>query len=98
MIRSAFQRLTQFLVEPSREYDVATLHKSRLLSAFLLVMMGIFILVDVVSVLTVPNYVVPWVGFGFLFTAYLLNRLPYYKISAALVMLMFPVVVFGTVL
>jgi len=98
MIRSAFQRLTQILVEPSREYDVATLHKSRLLSAFLLVMVGIFILVDVVSVLTVPNYVVPWVGYGFLFTAYLLNRLPYYKISAALVMLMFPVVVFGTLL
>ncbi|MEP6895035.1 MAG: PAS domain-containing protein [Chloroflexota bacterium] len=98
MSRSPLRRLQQILIEPSSGYDIATRHKSRLLSIFLLVMICIFLFVDTVLVLTIPNYEVPWFGYGFLFTAYILNRLPYYRASATLVMVMFPVVVFATIL
>jgi PAS domain S-box-containing protein len=98
MLRSLLSHLYAFLIEPPHEYDVATRHKSRLLSILLLVMIAVFIMVDTVSVLTIPDYVVPWFGYIFLGTAYMLNRLPYFKISAGLVMVMFPVVVFTTIL
>ena len=68
------------------------------LQFFLLVMIFVFAGVDITYVLTVPGYVVPWYGYVFLLAAYLLNRLPYYTVSAWLVVLMFPVVVFSTIL
>jgi len=98
MLQSTLKYLQQILIEPLRITDVATRHKSRLLSTFLLVMISLFILVDAISLLTVPNYSVPWLGYVFLLTAYGLNRLPYFTVSAGLAMIMFPVVVFATIL
>jgi len=98
MLQSTLKYLEQILIEPLHTTDVATRHKSRLLSTFLLVMVSLFILVDAISLLTVPNYSVPWLGYVFLLTAYGLNRLPYFTVSAGLAMIMFPVVVFATIL
>jgi len=96
--RSFLKQLKHILIEPYPAYDVATHHKSRLLSAFLLVMIFIFASLDAAYVMTVPGYAVPWYGYVFLLTAYALNRLPYFKISAGLVIIMFPVVIFSTIL
>jgi PAS domain S-box-containing protein len=93
-MRSLLKHLSQLLIEPPAGYEPATRLKSRLLSIFLLVMIFIFSIVDGVSWLTSPNYQVPWYGYVFLITAYILNRLPYYRISATLVVFMFPVVIF----
>ena len=98
MVRAALQRLRQVLVEPPPVYAVDVQHKSRLLSIFLLLMIVIFAGVDAAYVLTVPGYAVPWYGYLFLLTAYLLNRLPYYHVSAWLVLIMFPIVIFSTIL
>ena len=76
---------------------MATLHKSRLLSAFLLVMIFIFAGLDATYVLTVPGYAVPWYGYVFLLTAYALNRTRYYKAAAGLVVFMFPAVIFSSI-
>lgn len=96
-MRSLLHHLSQRLIEPPAGYEPATRLKSRLLSIFLLVMILIFGIVDGFSLLTIPNYQVPWYGYVFLLAAYLLNRLPYYRISAALVVFMFPVVIFASV-
>lgn len=96
-MRSLLHHLSQRLIEPPAGYEPARRLKSRLLSIFLLVMIFIFGIVDGFSLLTVPNYQVPWYGYVFLLTAYVLNRLPYYRISAALVVFMFPVVIFASV-
>ena len=94
MFRSAFEFLNRWLIEPRIPYDTAIQRKSRLLSTFLLVMILIFISLDTVYVLTIPGYAVPWYGYIFLVTAYTFNRFGYYMVSAYLVMGMFPIVVF----
>jgi len=92
------KHFAQTLIEPPPVYDVATHRKARLLSIFLLVMIAIFSIVDLVSTLTIPDYQIPWYGYILLFVAYGLNRLPYYRISAALCVFMFPAVVFANIL
>src|SRR5690349_6676904 len=98
MFRSAIEFLDQWLIEPRNPYDAAIQRKSRLLSTLLLVMILVFISLDTVYVLTIPGYAVPWYGYVFLFSAYALNRFGYYTVSAYLVMGMFPVVVFISIL
>ena len=72
--------------------------KSRLLSTFLLLMAVIFGASDVISVLTRPDYSVPWYGYAFLLSAGLLNRTGRYLMAAALTLVMFPLVTLVTVL
>ena len=88
--------LDRLLIEPRHSYDLATNRKSRLLATFVLAMLSIFAMVDVVYLVTVPGYVVPWYGYIFLFATYLLNRSGFYVVAANLVMCMFPLVVFGS--
>src|SRR5262245_51663353 len=98
MIQSMLQHFDRLLIEPPRVYEAAIRLKSRLLSSFLLAMIILFSMVDVVSVLTIPGYIVPWYGYVFLLTAYALNRWSYYPASASLVVFMFPAVIFYSIL
>ena len=98
MITSALKRLQRVLIEPPPGYDIATLHKSRLLSAFLLVMMFVFAGLDTTYVLTVPGYTIPWYGYVFLLTAYALNRMRRYHAASGLVVAMFPAVIFSSII
>ena len=91
-------KLSLFLVEPVHTKDMQNLRQSRLLSAFLFAMILTFSVVDGISVLTIPDYQVPWYGYIFLFGAYSLNRLAYYRLSSILCVFMFPVVVFASIL
>ena len=98
MIWLLLKSLDRLLIEPQHPYNAATSRKARLLSIFVLAMILIFINVDVLYLATVPGYVVPWYGYIFLFATYLLNRYGYYVVAANLVMCMFPLVVFGSLL
>jgi len=98
MNASMLKNLQRILIEPLYDSDSGTLRKSRLLSAFLLVMIIVFAGLDMFSIRTIPGYVIPWYGYVFLLTAYALNRKRYYKISAQLVALMFPVTIFSAIL
>ena len=98
MIRSVLGRLYRILIEPPAGYEMEVVRKSRLLAIFLLLMIFIFAGVDLTYVLTIPGYSVPWYGYIFLISAFMLNRLPYYRLSAWLVVFMFPIVVFSSVL
>jgi len=92
-----FNTILQALIEPAPDIrDVALRHKSRLLAIFLLIMTAIFMLVDTHRSLTIPEYRVPWYGYLFLGTAYMLNRTRHYTLAAALTLSMFPLVVFAT--
>jgi signal transduction histidine kinase len=78
--------------------DPAARRRSRLLGAFLLVMIVLFAGLDGVGMLTQPGYTPPWSGYLFLASAWLLNRRGYYQVSAGLTLGMFPAVIFGEVL
>ncbi|HVF24948.1 MAG TPA: hypothetical protein VNA23_03615, partial [Anaerolineales bacterium] len=98
MIRSTLNHLRQFFIEPSRNYDTAIRHKSRLLSIFLIVIIFVFTVVDVTYVMTVPGYSVPWYGYIFLLISYAFNRWGYYNIASVLIVFMFPAVIFFSIL
>ncbi|HJS20752.1 MAG TPA: PAS domain S-box protein [Anaerolineales bacterium] len=86
------------LVEPpARLDDVALRYKSRFLNIFLLVFLLVFAGVDIVFLLTVPNYLPPWYGYLFLFSAYLLNKVGRYDIASSLTIAMFPIVIFASI-
>lgn len=90
-------RLSQLLLEPAKRLqDKESRRKAVLLSAFLFIMIVVFMGVDIVYVLTLPGYVIPWYGYLFLLTSYILNRSGYYQIASSLAIIMFPIVVFST--
>jgi len=96
-LRKRLARLSQLLLEPAKRLqDKELRRKAALLSAFLLIMIVIFTGVDLVFILTIPSYAVPWYGYIFLLTSYGLNRNGYYKIAASLAIAMFPIVVFSS--
>ena len=96
-LRKRLARLSQLLLEPAKRLqDKEFRRKAALLSAFLLIMIVIFTGVDLVFILTIPGYVVPWYGYLFLLTAYGLNRSGYYQFASSLAVVMFPMVVFST--
>ena len=97
LLRKQLAQLSTMFLEPAnRLQDQELRRKAVLLSAFLLIMLVVFAIVDVVFTITVPGYVVPWYGYVFLLTSYGLNRGGYYHAASALVVVMFPVVVFST--
>ena len=79
--------------QPSKQ-DVAAQLKARLLMIILIVMVGVFLVLDIANLITIPGYQVPWYGYVFLFTAVVLNRQGWYHVAAALTLVMFPLVVF----
>jgi len=99
MIRSALKRLRQVLIEPPALIpDIALYHKSRLLNIFLLIMIVVFLGVDGFYLATIPGYMPPWYGYVFLFGSYLLNHTRYYRFSALLTLIMFPIVIFFNII
>ena len=78
--------------------DPETRRRTRLLSTFLLLMTVVFGTTDLVSVLTTPDYKLPWYGYAFLFSAGALNRMGHYSVAATMTLLMFPMVTLVTVL
>lgn len=98
MIRSMFKRLQNTLIEPPDSIeDVGVRHNSRLLSLFLLIMIVMFLGVDGYYLATIPGYMPPWYGYVFLFGSYALNRFGFYRFSAMLTLIMFPLVIFASI-
>lgn len=89
-----FNRLTQ--PHPSID-DVGKQYQSRLLTVILLIMTGVFLLLDIFNLLTVPGYQVPWYGYVFLVGAIALNRNGWYRSASMLTLIMFPTVIFTTI-
>lgn len=73
--------------------DPSGRRRARLLDSFLFVLAGVFGAVDTLGVLSVPGYEPPWLGYAFLASAFLLNRLGRYGAAAAVALTMFPVVI-----
>ena len=78
--------------------DPSARRRTRLLAAFLLVLVAVFGVVDLTGLLTVPGYTPPWYGYLFLAAAGLLNRLGRYTAAAGVALAMFPVVILGMIL
>ncbi len=78
--------------------DPSARRRTRLLAAFLLVLVAVFGVVDLTGLLTVPGYAPPWYGYLFLAAAGLLNRFGRYTAAAGVALAMFPVVILGMIL
>ncbi len=86
------------LINPKTPYvNVALQRKSRLLATGLVVMILVFSGVDITYSLTIPDYQVPWFGYGFMMGAFIMNRYQRYYWAARLTILMFPMVIFSSV-
>lgn len=95
MTHSSLLRLHKAFIEPPAIIeDIALRHKSRLLNIFLLIMIAVFMGVDGYRLATTPGYMPPWYGYVFLFGSYALNRAGFYRVSALLTLIMFPMVIF----
>lgn len=89
-----FLKFYRLLFEPPAHIqDVAHRHRARLVNTFLLPLILIFATVDLNYLLTVPGYVPPWYGYGFLFGAYWLNRSRWYGAAPLVMLSMFPIVI-----
>jgi putative nucleotidyltransferase with HDIG domain len=90
------------LVEPSKKItDVAQRRRVRLLSIFMLCLTGLFLIVTLSYVFTVPDYKIPFmdlVGYGLLLGTYLISRTRFTLVAVALLLFMFPMNVFGNVM
>ena len=78
--------------------DSSARRRTRLLAAFLLVLVVVFGVVDLTGLLTVPGYAPPWYGYLFFAAAGLLNRFGRYTAAAGVALAMFPVVILGMIL
>jgi len=87
-----FPRMLRPVLDPRIPLDPAARRRSRLLAAFLLVLVVVFGAVDVASLVLVPGYVPPWYGYAFLAGGWLLNRSGRYTAAAVLTLTMFPIV------
>jgi two-component system cell cycle sensor histidine kinase/response regulator CckA len=86
-------RAARWLAAPSPVLrDSEQRRNAQLLAVFLLVMIAVFLTVDTTYLVTVPNYLPPWYGYLFLFTAYGLSRTRHHRVAASLVVAMFPIV------
>lgn len=94
-ISSILSRFRQIFLPAQRPADVAIRLKSELLAVLLVVCILSFGALDTYSILSDPEYQVPWIGYLFLITSLILNRLGFYSFAAILTAAMFPVVIFG---
>lgn len=88
---------TSFVEPHPSIQDVALRYKSRLLTIILIAMIGIFLALDTVNIITIPGYRVPWYGYVFLLTALGLNKTGWYLASSSLTLVMFPLVIFSMI-
>jgi signal transduction histidine kinase len=86
------------LFEPHRSIaDPEARRQSRLLGISMVVLTGLFVVVDTTLTITSAGYKPPWFGYALLCTTIVLNRLGRYQVASAIAMAMFPLVVFGLV-
>ncbi len=90
--------LRPVLDPPVPAADPTIRRRSRLLAAFLLIMIVVFGAVDVTGLLAVPGYSPPWYGYAFLAAAWVLNRRGRYTAASGVVLAMFPAVILGQIL
>jgi PAS domain S-box-containing protein len=91
----AVARVWERIVGPSATLDdLAARKKARLLAGMMALLITIFVVVDTIFMIARPGYVPPWFGYLFLFTAYALARTRYHAVGAAVLLAMFPIVVF----
>jgi len=92
-------RLQRALIEPAAVLnDMALRHKSRLLAILLLTLIALFLLVDIIRILTTPGYNPPWYGYLLFGSAYALNRTCHYRLAAGLLIAAFPMIIFTVIL
>lgn len=96
-LSTVFIYVRRFLLPSQRPADVSIRLKSELLAVLLAVCIVSFGALDTYSLIRDPNYQPPWMGYAFLLSSLILNRLGWYKIAALLTATMFPVVIFGFV-
>ncbi|MEN9577757.1 MAG: hypothetical protein RJA70_766 [Pseudomonadota bacterium] len=77
--------------------DAEVRRKAKVLAVTLVAMTALFLLTDVALLYTNHGYMPPYPGYALLVGTYLLNRRGHYTAAARLVLLMFPLVVFGQV-
>src|SRR5215213_3296898 len=88
------QWLQQQLIEPLAAIDdLAIRRTARLLAIFLLVLIGLFALVDTTRIMTMPDYHAPWYGYLLFGSAYALSRTRYYQLAATLAIGAFPLII-----
>jgi PAS domain S-box-containing protein len=90
--------LRPILDPPIPAADPTLRRRSRLLAAFLLILIVAFGAVDATGLLTMPGYSPPWYGYAFLVAAWVLNRAGRYTTASGVVLAMFPVAVVGQLL
>ena len=102
IITGSHGSIWHWLIEPSPTIqDVALRRKSRLLSLLLLIMFFLFVLLNIANYVTMPGYTTPppsLGGYVFMIGSYVLNRIKYYNLAAALTALMVPIVIFLEIL
>ncbi|MBI3738319.1 MAG: HD-GYP domain-containing protein [Chloroflexi bacterium] len=102
---SAAHKVSNFgrwLIEPSRKIiDPAQRRKARLLSIFLLCLFLLFLAINFVYLFTVPGYSVPvadLLGYIFLTVTYIISRSRFTGLAVIILLVMFPLNVFGNVM
>src|SRR4051794_3829882 len=90
-LRTRIGRFQQALIEPSARLDDLGLRRTaRLLAIFLLILIGLFLLVDIIRLLSMPGYRPPWYGYLLFGGAYLLTRVGADRAAAGLTIAAFP--------
>jgi PAS domain S-box-containing protein len=92
------RRFQQALIEPpARLDDVALRRTARLLATFLLILIALFLIVDIIRLLTTPGYRLPWYGYLLFGSAYVLTRVGADRAAAGLTIAAFPLIIFTTI-
>jgi PAS domain S-box-containing protein len=92
------RRFQQALIEPpARLDDVALRRTARLLAIFLLILIALFLIVDIIRLLTTPGYRPPWYGYLLFGSAYALTRVGANRAAAGLTIAAFPLIIFTTI-
>lgn len=94
--------LLSWLSKPSKNIlDPVKRRKAQLLSVFVIFLFLLFLSINLIYVLTVPEYRFPaadLIGYGFLVAIYLLSRSRFLNLAIFLMLIMFPMNVFQNIL
>ena len=101
-LRKSLTILSGWLVEPSRLIlDPIQRRRARLLSIFMLCLIILFLSVNLSYLLTIPNYHVPvadLLGYAILIINYILSRTRLIGLAVLVLLIMFPLNVFGNII
>jgi PAS domain S-box-containing protein len=91
-------RLRRALIEPPGLAERGSRRTARLLAIFLLLLIGLFLLVDMARLLSTPGYRPPWYGYLLFGGAYALTRIGADRVAAGLTIVAFPLIIFTTII